>query len=155
MDDEEEAKELRKERRKKKKNRKKEPAHHEREASMLVQRVLAGVIEEEAEEDQYSLESAGSAPVLRSQRTSRSHSTTSSDGLSFLRALPAAAVAEKSRDQKSTTTASTPCASDMDPCTTDDDDRRTFGAEWTTVAGKGRRRPAEAVRHYEAAVSKQ
>jgi len=121
---------------------------------MLVQRVLAGVIEEEAEEDQYSLESAGSAPVLRSQRTSRSHSTTSSDGLSFLRALPAAAVAEKPRDQKSTTTASTPCASDMDPCTTDDDDRRTFGAEWTTVAGKGRRRPAAAVREYEAAVSR-
>merc|ERR1719460_2586224 len=155
MDDEEEAKELRKERRKKEKNKKKEPAHLELEASMLVQRVLAGVIEEEAEEDQYSLESAGSAPVLRSQRTSRSHSTTSSDGLSFLRALPAAAVAEKPRDQKSTTTASTPCASDMDPCTTDDDDRRAFSAEWTTVAkGSKGRRPAAAVREYEAAFSR-
>merc|ERR1719281_99728 len=102
------------------------------------------------------MESAGSAPVQLSQRTSRSHSTTSSDGLSFLRTVPAPAPAmtEKPRDQKSTTTASTPCASDMDPCTTDDDDRRVFSAEWTTVAGKGRRRPAAAVREYEAAVSR-
>ena len=41
--------------------------------------VLEGVIEEEAEEDQYSLESAGSAPVMRFRAEIESKRTTLSE----------------------------------------------------------------------------